>query len=203
MSAWRKLKISLCFPAIYGFQRDLVPLVGVQRAKPFGRPSQRTESFAIGRIFGGELQNIPGECFVRGGLLQEKRPPAPILMLLSFDSPKGESEPARSMPRLPMLLADGTDRRLYKGKPQTWVSPRKLSTGQFSYPFLRFGIIKNSALCGERPRALPSGHPRFFEKNRVKLLCRGKATAYGKLFPREEIDTIFLPYTFFNSIVSI
>ena len=36
-------------------------------------------------------------------------------------------------------------------------------------PLLIFLCYRDFALCGVRPRALPSGHPRFFEKNRVKL----------------------------------
>ena len=39
----------------------------------------------------------------------------------------------------------------------------------FPEPFLIFIYLGDSVSCGKRPRALPSGHPRFFEKNRVKL----------------------------------
>ena len=37
---------------------------------------------SVGRIFGGELENIPVGYFPRGPLLQEKRGPAPFLMRL-------------------------------------------------------------------------------------------------------------------------
>ena len=50
--------------------------------RPLDALRRERNSYAAGRIFGGELKNIPVGYFSRGPLLQEKRGPAPFLMRL-------------------------------------------------------------------------------------------------------------------------
>ena len=82
-----------------------------QGEEPWSPSAEGETLFSVGRIFGGELQNIPGGCFARGPLLKEKRgrrvPVAHnqgadrsgsgeslawLLMMLPFVSPEGGTE---------------------------------------------------------------------------------------------------------------
>lgn len=69
--------------------------------------------------------------------------------------------------------------KAYKGKPQTWVSPQKQSTGLFSRPFLRFSIHRNFAHCDGQRKGTPSlWKPcRLLVKGGRKLYNRGQTTA--------------------------
>ena len=62
------------------------PLVALRRGR---------NSFSVGRIFGGELQNIPAGCFARGPLLQEKRGPGyvPDVVFLRFPDRGNRNQP--------------------------------------------------------------------------------------------------------------
>ena len=57
---------------------------------PLVAARRRRNSFAAGRIFGGELPNIPVECLARGPLLQEKRGPALFLLPTCLCFPNGK-----------------------------------------------------------------------------------------------------------------
>ena len=83
-------------------------------------------SFSVGRIFGGELTNIPGEYLSRGPLLKGKRGSAFFPMPLFSVFPKGKREPTKTKDeRLLFLLREERAQRSGKG---TALVPLQTST---------------------------------------------------------------------------
>ena len=63
-----------------------------QGEEPWSPSAEGETLFSVGRIFGGELQNIPGGCFARGPLLKEKRGPEYVPDAAFLRPPEGGIE---------------------------------------------------------------------------------------------------------------
>ena len=109
-----------------------------QGEEPWSPSAEGETLFSVGRIFGGELQNIPGGCFARGLLLKEKRDPEYVPDAAFLRPPEGgiettgdsRDEKTAEQKKGPCLVPDAAFLRPPEGEIETTEDRRPLRGNQ-------------------------------------------------------------------------
>ena len=183
--------IAVSHPADIKFSSTFYKRWRIPKAEPLAalrRERNSPRTLSVGRIFGGELQNIPVGCFARGPLLQEKRglrfvPDVAFLCFSARKNQTGQQQVTRFLhlfhPRRFRFPLPGKRRGVTSGARQkNFFSCKKFfslqpPTGSLQIHFSKMRPTERGIppIAMGVQGTLSPGPLRFFEKNRVKLLC--------------------------------